>query len=555
MGDARDDESPLAHYRRVGAGRDADPHPVFASAWYRARFMGDAAPDETPLAHYLARGRAAGASPSLYFLPDWYREPRAAAVDAAGGPERHWLEAGARERARPAPVFDAAWYAATQALGPDVDPVRHYLDIGARAGATPTPAFDPAWYAEQGGPVAGDPFAHYAETGWREGLSPHPLVDPAWSLMRHPDLDRAGVEPLGHYLMSRGRDGHDPSPFFDGRAYLEANPDAAASPDAPLIHYLKIGMAGRLRPNERFGEGRDPAELIAQAKAAIRARREPPPPAKAARRLTVSAVVPNYGHARFLPERLGSILAQTRPVDEIVFLDDASADDSLSVAERLLSQAPMPVRIVANAANSGSTFRQWAKGIGLARGDLIWFAESDDSCEPELIEVLAGLVEANDGVVLAYCQSRIVDEAGATLANGYFDYTDPLSKMRWHEAYVADGFDEIGVALSRRNAIPSASAVLLARAAALAADPGYAEMRLAGDWRLYVDVLARGRAAFDPRPLNRHRRHGATVTQATRGGALAEAEAAAARRFAARALGRPSDPGPGSRLDGGPGRG
>ena len=42
---------------------------------------------------------------------------------------------------------------------------------------------------------------------------------------------------------------------------------------------------------------------------------------------TVSVAVLNYNYARYLPGRLGSIFAQTYPVREILFLDDASADD------------------------------------------------------------------------------------------------------------------------------------------------------------------------------------------------------------------------------------
>ena len=45
--------------------------------------------------------------------------------------------------------------------------------------------------------------------------------------------------------------------------------------------------------------------------------------------MRISAIIPNYNHAPFLEERIRSILAQTRRPDEIIFLDDASTDDSL----------------------------------------------------------------------------------------------------------------------------------------------------------------------------------------------------------------------------------
>ena len=50
----------------------------------------------------------------------------------------------------------------------------------------------------------------------------------------------------------------------------------------------------------------------------------------------VSVAVGTHNGARFLGEQLGSILAQTRPVDEIVLSDDASTDDTVDLAERLV---------------------------------------------------------------------------------------------------------------------------------------------------------------------------------------------------------------------------
>ena len=45
----------------------------------------------------------------------------------------------------------------------------------------------------------------------------------------------------------------------------------------------------------------------------------------------ISVAVPNYNYARYMPERLGGIFAQTHPVHEVLMLDDCSKDDSLTV--------------------------------------------------------------------------------------------------------------------------------------------------------------------------------------------------------------------------------
>src|SRR5258708_12948311 len=88
----------------------------------------------------------------------------------------------------------------------------------------------------------------------------------------------------------------------------------------------------------------------------------------------VSVIVPNYNHARFLRQRLDSIMGQTFQDFEVVLLDDCSIDETRSI---LSDYADDPrVRIEFNAVNPASTFNHWIKGVGLARGEYVWLAES-----------------------------------------------------------------------------------------------------------------------------------------------------------------------------------
>lgn len=99
----------------------------------------------------------------------------------------------------------------------------------------------------------------------------------------------------------------------------------------------------------------------------------------------VSIVLPNYNHAQFLQQRLDSIFNQTYQDFEVIVLDDASSDTSSEIL-KLYKNHPKVSHFIINNKNSGSPFKQWIKGLKLAKGDYIWIAESDDDCDLNFLE-------------------------------------------------------------------------------------------------------------------------------------------------------------------------
>jgi hypothetical protein len=227
----------------------------------------------------------------------------------------------------------------------------------------------------------------------------------------------------------------------------------------------------------------------------------------------VSIVVPNYNHVRYLPRRLASILHQTWRDFEVVLLDDASSDGSRELLERFQAEAAgsgIDARLVANAANGGSPFAQWNRGVELARGRWVWIAESDDEAEPELLARLVARLERDDGAVLAWCESRLVDEAGGVIAP-FVPHPRGADAELWHRDFVLPGWTFFERHGTDRNPIPNASAVLFAAAAYRAAGGADPALRRLGDWDLWRRVGCRGQVAYCAEPLNRFRTHAASV--------------------------------------------
>lgn len=228
----------------------------------------------------------------------------------------------------------------------------------------------------------------------------------------------------------------------------------------------------------------------------------------------VSIIVPNYNHARYLPQRLESIFNQTYHDFEVILLDDASSDNSMEVLENYAGRPD--VRILRNDHNSGSAFRQWLKGIDLARSEILWVAESDDVCEPGFLETLVPAFR-DPAVNVAYANSCVIDENDDPIGD-YVDteYLTSLSTRKWKTNYQVSSEQEINDGLGIKNTILSASSVLF-RSFDLhpMVRKNLENMRIAGDWYFFVHAIKGGDVYYESKKLNYHRRHSESVIAKT----------------------------------------
>ncbi len=244
----------------------------------------------------------------------------------------------------------------------------------------------------------------------------------------------------------------------------------------------------------------------------------------------ISVVVPNYNYDRYLDQRLSTIYSQTFQDFEVILLDDASPDNSVAVLTDWAKKYPA-TRLIVNERNSNSPFAQWLKGMAAARSDLIWIAEADDFCEPQLLEALVPAMDDRN-VFLAHVKSVPVDAEGKVLGNYEQLYLNRIAENRWSRSYSATDHREVDAGLAIGNVIPNASAVVFRR---FKPEDDFVKqvttMRMCGDWYFYLRALRGGNVAFESQPLNYHRRHSNTVTHQTEGSLRYFDELAEIRRY------------------------
>ena len=93
--------------------------------------------------------------------------------------------------------------------------------------------------------------------------------------------------------------------------------------------------------------------------------------------MNLSIVIPVFNRENTIGYCLDSILGQRNPLPyEIIVVNDGSTDRSLAVIEDRLARSSVPVSLI-NQQNAGVSAAR-NTGKSLAKGDYIWFVDSDD---------------------------------------------------------------------------------------------------------------------------------------------------------------------------------
>src|SRR5688500_17587486 len=91
-----------------------------------------------------------------------------------------------------------------------------------------------------------------------------------------------------------------------------------------------------------------------------------------------SIIIPAYNAASYLPDSVGSVIAQTYPHWELIIVNDGSTDNTLQVLESFTDPR---IRCIHQANSGVSTARN--NGIENAKGHYICFLDADDAWEKD----------------------------------------------------------------------------------------------------------------------------------------------------------------------------
>lgn len=219
----------------------------------------------------------------------------------------------------------------------------------------------------------------------------------------------------------------------------------------------------------------------------------------------ISVALCTHNGERFIGEQIASILAQTRPVDEIVLSDDASTDRTVEIVENAVAQhraehGSAPALAVLRNDPPLRVTKNFEQALAATTGDLIALCDQDDVWHPTRIEALAALFDRDTALLLLFSNARQVDADGVYLGHSLFE---ALGLSAGERSLVESGraYEQF----LRRNLATGATTMLRSSLVELATP--FPEAWLHDEW-LAVVAAAHGGAAMLDECLTDYRQHG-----------------------------------------------
>jgi len=131
----------------------------------------------------------------------------------------------------------------------------------------------------------------------------------------------------------------------------------------------------------------------------------------------ISICMASYNGSRYVKEQLKSILLQIESDDEIIVVDDASTDNTISIIESINDNR---LKLYVNPKNIG-VIGSFERSILLARGDVIFLSDQDDIWLPGKVSKIMNVFSKNIDVTLCLSDALIIDGKSTILEGTYFN--------------------------------------------------------------------------------------------------------------------------------------
>ena len=136
----------------------------------------------------------------------------------------------------------------------------------------------------------------------------------------------------------------------------------------------------------------------------------------------VSVCMPNYNYGNYIGKSIQSVLDQTFKDFELIIVDDASTDNSISEIKKFSDNR---IHFYQNEKNIGR-LKNINKALSIAQGIYIILLPSDNLISPNILERSVSVLDLNKNVGLVHSSYEAIDINGSIIDRPHNDYSEHI---------------------------------------------------------------------------------------------------------------------------------
>lgn len=219
--------------------------------------------------------------------------------------------------------------------------------------------------------------------------------------------------------------------------------------------------------------------------------------------MLVSFIVPFYKSESFISEAIESVLDCGYSDFELYLINDGSPDNSQSICQQYKDQFPGHITILQHELGLNKGVSASRKlGVEAARGDLIFFLDSDDVLMPGIVDKYVEIFKRSADIILIHGKIKLI---GSTESLIDIENAFDLGPVEKQYVLAAEPYFLL------ENHICNSTACFRKKSI-LGLDFSYEQAFQVEDWILWTLFSERGRFCYFPEPVAKYRYHETSAT-------------------------------------------
>lgn len=144
----------------------------------------------------------------------------------------------------------------------------------------------------------------------------------------------------------------------------------------------------------------------------------------------VSIITPVRNNIKYLEKCIQSVLNQSYPYIEHIFVDGVSTDGTLEMLADYRSKYPDRIKFISEPDKSAG--EAWIKGLRIAKGSILGWLGADDTYEPDAIQTVVKFFKTDQSAYFVFGGCNYINETGEVIKQVItkdFDLNEAINDM------------------------------------------------------------------------------------------------------------------------------